>query len=384
MLIPYSTDAPLYHPPVVTIVIIVLSLLGTMWLFVAPDIAAEYILVYGDGLHPTQWLLSNFLHADLIHLLGNAMALWVFGMIVEGKIGWWRTLLVMLGIGVGQCAVEQVVMLGVHEGGSLGSSSIAFGLMAMTLVWAPKNDVNSLFFVGFRPFAFTAPISGWVGGMLLLEILIVALTGLTWGSQILHLMGATLGGGLAVWMLKTNRVDCEDWDIFSVWAGRHTLTREDRAVLDANDPRKQAALEQRQRQEQEQALAEIRQRIEGGHAKGALHLYERLGWKWPDWKLPEPDLMKLIIALHKQQLWTESIPAMVNYLRQYTKRAIPIRLVLAQILVQNKRPAQALKVLDKVPPDELLPDQRRTYEKLAAKAHHLRAEDPYELAEDDW
>ena len=38
--------------------------------------------------------------------------LWGFGLVVEGKLGWWRFLLIYLAIGVTQCAFEQTIMLG--------------------------------------------------------------------------------------------------------------------------------------------------------------------------------------------------------------------------------------------------------------------------------
>ena len=76
-----------------------------------PDSAIAFYLAHGDGLHPVQWVTANFMHAGVLHLVFNMISLWVFGMIVEGKIGWWRMLVVYLGIGVVQNAIIQVMML---------------------------------------------------------------------------------------------------------------------------------------------------------------------------------------------------------------------------------------------------------------------------------
>ncbi len=57
-------------------------------------------LTHGEGLHPVQWVTNNFLHGRIFHLVGNMIFLWGFGLVVEGKLGWWRFLLVYMGIGI--------------------------------------------------------------------------------------------------------------------------------------------------------------------------------------------------------------------------------------------------------------------------------------------
>ena len=125
MLIPYSTDAPLYHLPIATVSLIVVNTLVFIPLAtLEPEQVQAYvvpwILSHGDGLHPLQWLTSNFIHGGFLHLLGNMFSLWAFGLVVEGKIGWWRFLAVYFGIGIVQCGIEQVLALGAAGGGSFG------------------------------------------------------------------------------------------------------------------------------------------------------------------------------------------------------------------------------------------------------------------------
>ena len=118
-------------------------------------------------------------------------------------------------------------------GGSLGASSIIYGLMAIALVWAPKNDVQCMFFIYFHPILFDCPILALVGFSLVVELGIWGITSAADGgmefaitSQVLHLMGAALGAGVGVAMLKWNWVDCEGWDVFSVLAGRDGVSTE--------------------------------------------------------------------------------------------------------------------------------------------------------------
>lgn len=128
MLIPYSTDAPLYHLPIATVALLVVNVVA--FVPVATLGAADFeqhivpwMLSHGDGLHPLQWIASNFIHGGVLHLLGNMFSLWAFGLVVEGKIGWWRFLLAYFGIGFVQCALEQTIALGASGGGSFGASA---------------------------------------------------------------------------------------------------------------------------------------------------------------------------------------------------------------------------------------------------------------------
>ena len=111
MLLPIGTDAPVYHFPWMTIVLIV----GNVFSFVLTGSGSRtdgWLLQFGNGLHPVEWLAWNFLHFGFMHLLGNMFFLWAFGLVVEGKIGWWKYLLVYLGVGIVGGFVVQLIMLG--------------------------------------------------------------------------------------------------------------------------------------------------------------------------------------------------------------------------------------------------------------------------------
>ncbi len=108
MIIPWGTDAPLYHRPFATIALIVIN---TLILVLVPrEEYADYVLVLGDGIHPVQWLTNNFLHSGPIHLIGNMIFLWTFGLVVEGKLGWWRFTLVYLLLGVVDSGLMQTLV----------------------------------------------------------------------------------------------------------------------------------------------------------------------------------------------------------------------------------------------------------------------------------
>ena len=117
--IPYGTDAPVYYWPFTTVGLIVANVLVFGLTLAAPHQVEPFILAFGHGLQPLQWITSAFLHAGIVHLLGNMVFLWSFGLIIEGKLGWYKTLALYLSIAAAQSAIVQVFMLG-SEGERLG------------------------------------------------------------------------------------------------------------------------------------------------------------------------------------------------------------------------------------------------------------------------
>ena len=102
-MIPYATDAPIYHWPKATVALIVINtLVFGFTIGMNDEQITPWLLTYGNGLHPLQWVSSLFLHAGLMHLIGNMIFLWSFGLVVEGKVGSLVFLAVYLGIGAAQ------------------------------------------------------------------------------------------------------------------------------------------------------------------------------------------------------------------------------------------------------------------------------------------
>jgi hypothetical protein len=297
---------------------------------------------------------------------------------------------------VSQCAVEQTLTLGASGGGSLGASAAIFGIMAMALIWAPKNEMSCILFVFYRPFHFDCSILVLGGVAVCIEVATWTITLIVFGdqlgfantgigvvitSQTLHLMGAAAGIALGVIMLKKGWVDCENWDLFSVLAGRNTMSTEELVEL----RRQSDDWQQKQYERRESALEQIRGIIADGRPALAYKAHQKMARSIEDWHLPEPDFLKLIAAYHEQKMWSESVEAMVEYLREHREHEAHVRLRLAQILVEiEKRPGQALRVMDKISPELLTDKKRESLSRLRRKAEKLRDEDPYEPVDEGW
>jgi membrane associated rhomboid family serine protease len=372
-----------------TIVVNVLIFFFTVF---QPEDTVEVIykwgmLNYGWWL-PWQWVTSNYLHAGFMHLFGNMIFLWSFGLIVEGKVGWWRFLVIYNLIGVVECAIEQTLMLGFSEGGSLGASAAIYGLIAIAMIWAPANEISCLCFFGFRSFSFDCSIWIFAGVSLAFElamgILAVSMAddvAAAITSQFLHLAGAAVGFGVGIGMLKLGWVDCENWDAFSVWSGRNEKRQHELAQEYMESPKGQEAVANKR----DTMLSIIRHHLAEGDPAAALVVHRRGIAQMPAWHLPEEDHVALITSLRSKSLYDDAVLLMAEYLKLHNQREPLIRLALGQVLLQKlHRPAQAAKVLAKIIPGRLEPQQEQQAASLLAKARKLTEDDPYEIAGEDW
>ncbi len=402
---PVSTDAPVYHFPFATIGLIAVN----TFVFAATatmdfELVRPWALSLGAGIHPVQWLTCCFLHGDILHLLGNMAFLWTFGLVTEGKIGWWRFLAIYLAIGVGVSAITQIMFLGLEVPRvGLGASGAIFGLMAMSLVWAPINEVHMVgawFFFVVRIVNFEVTILSCAGSYLGLNLLFLTLKNFRVSGELAHLLGALLGAIIAVVMLKLDWVDCEHWDAFAVWEGRKGKSKAD-AI--ATPRRVQVEYQPPSDLPGSTApLADLAGGAGGGtstsklkvklsnlideeKADAALAAHDRLLMLLPDFVLPEQQLLKLIELLRTERRWNDSVQFMERYLKQYETKAVPVRLRLAQVLIEHEqRPSHALKMLKPLAGVDLGPKLAVTYTKLVDLATQKVEEGLIELDGQGW
>jgi membrane associated rhomboid family serine protease len=399
-LLPIGTDAPVYHFPWATIGLIAVTtlvLLASTVGLLPPvvELAADYALVHGDGPHPVQWLTSSFLHAGWWHLAGNMMFLWPFGLLVEGKIGWRRFLAVYLSIGVVESALEQLCLPG--PGGTLGASSIIFGLMAIACLWAPRNDIEMAYGLWlpliYRIDVFAFPILWLSLLMIAKEAAIAAALGLSIGSELFHLAGAALGAGVGVSFLRARLVDCEGWDLFSLWEtarrARATQSHTEAKVLDGRSgemaalPAEQADAKRTGRKLR--ALTRIHDLIAAGNAVGAWAEVRRTRQVIDCFSLGQRDLSRLAQSLLDTGRWEETVEAYEDLVARFPAEATVGRLLLADVLLnRQQRPAAALRHLDAIDAARLSGEEPQTYRRLRQRADELLDKGVIELEGKAW
>ena len=179
-MIPYSADDvpdPTLATPVVTVGLIVLNFLvffyelslaaqGTLDSFLAAYslVPCEYThqcAAYAGTPSPF-WITlisSMFLHAGWLHIIGNMVFLFVFGIHVERSMGGLRYLIFFLICGLGASALEIATSAGSNLPG-LGASGAISGVLAGYLLLYPSSHVKTLIPIGF--FFWTARLPAWV------------------------------------------------------------------------------------------------------------------------------------------------------------------------------------------------------------------------------
>ena len=105
---------------------------------------------------------SQFLHADIFHLVGNMWFLYLFGNNIEAQLGHWKFLIFYLFCGVVAAGV-QVITAPMSLIPMVGASGAISGVMGAYLVRFPRAKILSLVFLGFFFTAIPIPSAVFLG-----------------------------------------------------------------------------------------------------------------------------------------------------------------------------------------------------------------------------
>jgi hypothetical protein len=278
----------------------------------------------------------------------------------------------------------------------LGASGVIYGLLALCLVWAPRNDLNCLAFFHVVPYELDIPILWFAVLYIGLEVVILLGTGFSITSALAHAGGALAGFALGVAILKAKLVECENWDLFAVIEGRQgqksgrTKARRAALLSSHQSPRKRA-LKKSQRADATKlsfedpsaaAIRRLRGHLELGEIEAALGVYEKSRKRFAPWPLPERDRIELIKALLDHQMWDDLITVMTSHVEEADDPSPRIRLKLAQLLMEKQgRPARALRVLAALP-ESLSESLQTIHRQLVQQAEQMREDGVLELEDE--
>jgi membrane associated rhomboid family serine protease len=379
--IPYGTDAPLYYRPFATIGLILANFVtfAATRMGEAPD---GWMLQFGRGLHPTEWFASTFLHFGWLHLLGNMLFLWTFGLIVEGKLGWWRFLALYFALCGLDGAITQTLMLsyaGVSPGAG-GASGVIFALMAIALIWAPRNCIDVLLVYWFlmivRTTMFEITVLVFSLCYIGLNFLMGWLGGFEMSSATLHLLGAGVGAPVGALLLVTGFVDCERWDLFSLLRKTPLAQRDGSTSGNAADPRSAPDGLQRRhpaalprRAAAQLRIEQIRRSLAAGQYLAAWSRYEALRAESVMAPLDQATLKAFIDGVRHDQDWRAAAVLLEDYIVRFPDDPTQARLMLAGLYVQEQqRPRAALNLVERIDVSLLSPPQREFLQKVQNKA----------------
>lgn len=204
MFLPWSdVPNPPRFQPLVTRGLIAINVLVWFLLLQAPDYDAV-LREYGHKTAQPSLLTlftSMFLHADVLHLAGNMLFLWIYGDNVEHRLGRVRFLVVYLACGV--AATLAFALLAQRSSlPMVGASGAISGLLGAYFLMFPRNKVRVL--VVLLPFlvrSFDVPARIVLGVFVVLDNLLPAVIGLQSGVAYgAHLGGFFAGLGIGAWI----------------------------------------------------------------------------------------------------------------------------------------------------------------------------------------
>ncbi|MDP3994513.1 MAG: rhomboid family intramembrane serine protease [bacterium] len=117
---------------------------------------------------------SMFLHADLVHLLGNMWFLWIFGDNVEGNLGPLKFILFYLTVGVVASLIDVYTAsperLGIP---TIGASGAISGVLGGYVILYPHNKIRTQFWAFFRPYVISIPAYLYLGVWFLYQLVYI-------------------------------------------------------------------------------------------------------------------------------------------------------------------------------------------------------------------
>lgn len=120
------------------------------WPFLMKYATTPMLILNAQGAGALSNVTAMFLHGGLSHLLGNMLALWVFGRRVEDACGPWRFLAFYLLAGTSAHVLFTIVQ---HDSNipGIGASGAIFGLMGAYLLLYPGGRIRTLVLITFVP-----------------------------------------------------------------------------------------------------------------------------------------------------------------------------------------------------------------------------------------
>jgi membrane associated rhomboid family serine protease len=238
MLVPYNVDVPMERVPIANWLLIGVTALVSLFMFIRPhpedhlsledrvileraededatkedrDRARQVIerlapplALRWSPLMPVQLFTYQFVHGDILHLLGNMIFLFCFGNAVNAKLGQWQFLVSYLLLG----ALAGLAWLPFSHGRPLvGASGSIMGIVGLFVVLFPRNDVQIFYWFGLLWAGVTRISSMWV----VLFFVACDLLGVVFSHRspvayVAHLAGAAGGFGLGIVLVRSRVV----------------------------------------------------------------------------------------------------------------------------------------------------------------------------------
>jgi membrane associated rhomboid family serine protease len=241
MFIPYKVDVPMQRWPIANFVLMGATILISIGLFgpldtwdlahsphgeylrqivgveLPYDPLVDHFLLQPGHFRVTQLVGHLFLHADIFHLAGNILFLWVFGNAVNAKLGNLTYVGLYLGIGI----FEGCVWLLAGPGNPcLGASGAIMGIVGAFVLLYPMNSISVaywLFLVWYGVWEISAM---WVIAVYVaFDVWGLIRSAHTGVAYLAHVVGFATGAGVATALLRLKWVEMcpNEKSLLQIW-----------------------------------------------------------------------------------------------------------------------------------------------------------------------
>lgn len=279
MLIPLGTDRPLRRPTLVTPVLLAVNVVVFLiqlalehrvgeeayWVALRPYMLNHW----GQGFQWYQPASSAFLHADIWHIAGNMLFLWVFGQNIEDRFGRWWYLLFYTASAYAAGLAHSLL----DQSPAIGASGAIAGLTGAYFVLFPRTQVRVVFLLFLSVFWVSA---WWVIGLSVMwDVFASASRGDTGVAHLAHLGGGFFGMAVAMVLLWTRLLSREPYDLFSM--GKQAYRRRQFKEAGLARERQVQAHWQRAKAEDERARARAKGGVDAAESSAADELSDLRG-----------------------------------------------------------------------------------------------------------
>lgn len=280
MIIPLGTDRPLRRPTLVNHTLLALNI----GVFVAQVLLVRFApeqwlrveeWVRLDPRRVAPWALVTyaFVHADVLHLLGNMVFLWVFGPNVEDRFGRLGYALFYLGGAVISGGLHAVF----ERAPVIGASGAIAAVTGAYLVLFPHTTIRC--FVWFFVIGtFGVPAMWFIGGQIAYNVFVMSAGAAGKVAVLAHLGGYGFGMAVSMGLLAARVLPREPYDLFTIsrQAARRRQFREIRYQQQGVAARAQPRQDPGAGEALAAARSEVTALISSGRLPDAAGAYRRL------------------------------------------------------------------------------------------------------------
>jgi len=141
LLIPFRDLSKFIFGAKFALAIIIINLLAFFGSLLLSENAFDSLVNYPSNLLQLKFhtlITAGFLHANLGHLIGNIVGIFIFGRVVERKIGFFKTFLVYFGsLVIASLFFSLIGLLSGSNVGGLGASGALMGLVSTAILLDP-------------------------------------------------------------------------------------------------------------------------------------------------------------------------------------------------------------------------------------------------------